>query len=236
MRRWHRSLIILMMSSITVVLWCYFRVFQPTVLAFHLGQTFEQVAANSTYPVIAHANRPADAPGDHKFGAIWVTAPAVIIRFTDPEHGFTLPATKFAALTFSENKAVTLATSPMLDPLPFDEAVTVLENLQNQFKAGGWEPWTRNDSTWFDLTPEGKKRLYERMFEPGYYMQTAVLRIPGKYGLTFRLECNEGCWTKEPPYRFLIDIGLSEDVFGWQPDDAVAREPSSAIVAHGVQK
>src|SRR3712207_7427924 len=48
------------------------------------------------------SNRPAEDPGDNQFGAIWVTEPAVIIRFTDPKHEFTLPPTKFAALTFSE--------------------------------------------------------------------------------------------------------------------------------------
>ena len=63
----------------------------------------------------------------------------------------------------------------MLDPLPFDEAVAILENLQNQFKAGGWEPWENDDSTWFDLTPEGKKRLYARMFEPDTCKRTACV-------------------------------------------------------------
>jgi len=189
----------------------------PTVLRFTLGQTFDEVVRSSSYPAMDHANRPADAPDkDLQFGAIWVTEPAVIIRFTDPKHGFTLPPTKFAALSFSKNKASSLATSPMLEALPFDEAVAILENLQNQFKAGGWEPWEKNDSVWFDLSPTGRKRLHARMFEPGYAQET-TLRIPKLYGMTFRLKCNEGCGTGEPPYLFLIDIGLSDDVFGWMP-------------------
>jgi hypothetical protein len=106
----------------------------------------------------------------------------------------------------------------MLDPLPFDEAVAILENLQNQFKAGGWEPWEVDDSAWFDLTPEGKKRLYARMFERGY-MESASLRVPKMYGMTFRLKCNEGCWTREPPYLFLIDIGIGGDVYGREPGE-----------------
>jgi hypothetical protein len=40
-------------------------------------------------------------------------------------------------LTYQHNTAAMLSTSPMQDKLPFDEAVAVLENLQNQFKAGG---------------------------------------------------------------------------------------------------
>lgn len=208
---------------------------EPTVLAFRLGQTFEQVARDSSYPVMERSNRPADDPGDHKFGAVWVDKPAVIIRFTDPTHGFTLPPTKFAALSFAENQAVSLATSPMLAPLPFDEAVAILENLQNQLKAGGWEPWEKDDSTWFDLTPAGKKRLYARMFEPGY-METNSLRVPKMYGMTFRLKCTEGCWTREPPYLFLIDVGVGGDVYGWMPGDELRWErPENAAGGSSVQ-
>ncbi|TFW30124.1 hypothetical protein E4O92_17475 [Massilia horti] len=112
-----------------------------------------------------------------------------------------------------DNKVETVATSPMLDKLPFDQAVAILEDLQNQFKAGGWEPWAKDGSEWFDLTPEGKKRLYKRMFEPGY-SQSAELRIPKKYAMTFRLKCTDGCWPGEQrPYLFLIDVGVSHDTY-----------------------
>ncbi|MGX4643816.1 hypothetical protein [Massilia sp. SYSU DXS3249] len=225
---------VVLAGLILAAAWWHLRTPEPTVLAFRLGQTFEQVARDSTYPVMQRSNRPVDDPGEHKFGVVWVEEPAVIIRFTDPKHGFTLPPTKFAALTFSENQAVSLATSPMLDPLPFDEAVAILENLQNQFKAGGWEPWTVNDSTWFDLTPEGKKRLYARMFERGY-METNNLRVPKFYGMTFRLKCTEGCWTREPPYLFLIDIGVGDDVYGRVPGERMRwRQPEGAITGSSV--
>lgn len=218
------GMLIALAVAVAVGLWWHDRVPRPTVLSFALGDTFEQVAKNSSYPVMERSNRPADDPGENKFGATWVTEPAVIIRFTDPKHGFTLPPTKFAALSYSNNKAVSLATSPMLEKLPFDEAIAVLENLQNQFKAGGWEPYKGDDSDWFDLTPEGKKRLYARMFEPGY-AQEASLRIPKRYGMTFRLKCAEGCWTREPPYKFLIDVGVGVDTQGWDPEHEPFPEP-----------
>jgi hypothetical protein len=187
----------------------------PTVLSFRVGQSFEEVVQASTYPVMEHSNKPSsDDP--IQSGETFVTEPAVILRFNDPKHGFTLPPTKFALVGYMDNKIDTVTTSPMLENLSFDESVAVLENLQSQFKAGGWEPWKDDDSTWFDLTPEGKKRLYARMFEPGY-MQTASLRVPEKYGMTIRLKCAEGCWTREPPYKFLIDVSVSDDVFGWEP-------------------
>ncbi|BDT57853.1 hypothetical protein MasN3_13470 [Massilia varians] len=146
-----------------------------------------------------------------------VKEPAVILCFNDPQHGFILPPTKFAFVGYLHNVVDTVSTSPMLDKLPFDQAVAILENLQNQFKAGGWEPWADNGSKWFDLTPEGKKRLYQRIFEPGY-SQSAELRVPKKYGMTFRLKCTDGCWPDEkPPYLFLVDVGLSMDTVGREP-------------------
>jgi hypothetical protein len=203
--------------------WWHARIPEPTLLSFRPGQAFEGVVKDSTYPVMNRSNLPSES--ETGWGATWVTEPAVVVRLNDSEHGFVLPPTKFAALSYQQNVVASLATSPMLEELPFDEAVAVLENLQNQFKAGGWKPWTNDDSVWFDLTPEGRKRLYARMFEPGY-AQEASLRIPKLYGMVFRLKCTEGCWTREPPYRFLIDVGVGRDVFGWERGDPAISDPS----------
>jgi hypothetical protein len=179
-------------------------------LSFHIGETFEEVAKNSTYPVMERSNRPADDPGENQFGATWVKEPAVIIHFNDPTHGFTLPPTKFAVLTYSGNQAMSLSTSPMLETMTFKEVLGVLRDIQDQFKASGWTPYKADDSEWFDLSPEGMQRINATMFAPPY-LQQATLRVPGKYSMIFRLKCTEGCWTKEPPYRFLIDIGVGTD-------------------------
>jgi hypothetical protein len=203
-------------GAIGLGLWWITRTPEPTVLSFRIGQTFEEIARNSSYPVMEHSTlREKDGI---QLGATLVTKPAVIIRFTDPVHGFTLPPTKLATLSYQRNVAVSLSTSPMLDKLPFDEAVAVLENLQNQFKTGGWAPYKNDASTWFDLTPEGKKRLHAAMFKPPF-LQQGTLRIPEKYAMTFRFQCAEGCWTREPPYLFLIEIGLGTDVHGAEPGD-----------------
>jgi len=211
MKAHHRRLVVLA-GVIGFGVWWHCRTPEPTVLSFRVGQTFEEVAKNSSYPVMERSNRPADDPGENQFGATWVTEPAVIIHFNDPKHGFTLPPTKFAMVGYMHNKVDTVATSPMLEKLSFDEAVVVLENLQHQFKAGGWEPYKGDDSEWFDLTPEGKKRLHAAMFVPGYSRE-ATLRVPNKYAMTFRLKCDEGCWTREPPYLFLIDVGVGHDSY-----------------------
>lgn len=190
----------------------------PTLLSVRIGQSFEEVVNASTYPVLRRSAIPrADTD---MAGATFVTEPAVILCFDDPQHGFVLPPTKFAVVGYGHSVVDTISTSPMLDKLPFDRAVAILEDLQNQLKAGGWEPRSIGAaSKWFDLTPEGKKRLYRQMFEPGY-SQTAELRVPKKYGMTFRLKCTDGCWAGErPPYLFLVDVGVGMDTFGREPGE-----------------
>lgn len=189
----------------------------PTLLSFRIGQSFQEVVRASTYPVMERSAAPEADTG--MAGVTAVTEPAVILCFNDPQHGFVLPPTKFALVGYTRNVVTDVSTSPMLEKLPFNQAVAILENLQNQFRAGGWEPWAVDGSKWFDLTPEGRKRLYQRMFEPGY-SQSAELRVPKKYGMVFRLKCTDGCWPGEkPPYLFLIDLGLSGDIVGREPGD-----------------
>lgn len=72
------------------------------------------------------------------------------------------------------------------------------------------------------------------MFKPGY-METTNLRVPKLYGMIFRLKCNEGCWTREPPYLFLIDIGVGDDVYGWKSGEPMRWErPEGAVTGSSV--
>lgn len=195
---------------IAIVVWWHYRTPEPTLLSFRIGQRFEEIVKNSTYPVMERSNLPSEYQG----GTTWVTEPAVIIHFNDPRHGFTLPPTKFAALGYDDNRASTLSTSPMLKKLPFDEAVAIVEDLQKQFKAGGWLLYETDGSEWFDLTPSGKKRLFAHLLE--YDMWTINLYVPKKYGMTFRLWCAQGCGRGKPPYRFMIDVGVGTDTYTWK--------------------
>ena len=205
----------------------------PVVLSLRIGQSFGEVADASSYPVRQRSMVPTEETGFS--GGTYVREPAVTLCFDDPLHGFVLPPTTFALVTYAHNVVATMSTSPMLDKLPFDQALAILGDLQSQFKAGGWEPQPLGaGSKWFDLTPEGKTRLYQRMFEPGY-SQTAELRIPKKYGMTFRLKCTDGCWPDEkPPYRFLIDVSVGMDTFGSEPGDPEVWDksfPGNAVPA-----
>lgn len=63
--------IAILAGLILVAIWWHARTPESIILSFRLGQTFDQVVMDSTYPALKHANRPADDPGGDKFGAIW---------------------------------------------------------------------------------------------------------------------------------------------------------------------
>jgi hypothetical protein len=205
MKRHAPAVAVIALAVIGAVAW-YMRPPTPTVLTVRIGKPFTEVVRDSTYPVFAKSMHPAEHGG---FGATDITEPSVILRFDDPKHGFILPPTKFVAITYLENRVVTISTSPMLKKLPFDEAVALLAQLQDQFKAGGWQPWPNNGSVWFDLTPAGRQRLYEGTFVRSRGGEQ-WLYVPDTYAMTFRIKCASGCTDPHGHNLFLIDIGLSE--------------------------
>jgi hypothetical protein len=199
----------LVLAAIAALACHLMRTPEPTVLSLRIDQTFDEVERASSFPVRTASKIPSsDAYG---FGTTWVTQPAVIIRFDDPIHGFTLPPTKFAAIAYYKNKVITIATTPTLYKLSFDQAITRVISLQNQFKAGGWQP--ENGTNWFDVSLNGQLALrrYIRDINNGY-VKTALLVVPRKYEMTFRLYCADRCDSNIGLDRYLIDIGVGEDI------------------------
>jgi len=180
---------------------------KPTVLVARIGMSYDEVVNRSSYPALAHGLPPT---GESGFGTIDVRKPAVIIKYDDPQHGFELPPTKFAALTFGDSTLETISTSPMLEARRFPEAVELLAQLQSVFRAGGWAPWQGNQSVWFDLSPAGRTALHAQLMRYGGAEQWLVL--PHRHvGMIFRIKCVDDC-DDEDDARFLIDVGLGKEV------------------------
>ena len=205
-----------------LAMWFYFYVPAPTTISVKIGDTFEQVAQASSFPVITSSDIPTyDEIGS---GATWVRKPAVIIQFNDFKYGFSLPPTKFATIGYMHNKVDTIATSPMLDQLSYDQAIAVVVALQNQFIAGSWQ--LNDATTWFDITPAGMNALHRnlRLGSQGYRKEVS-LRAPEKYSMVFRLRCTARCDSDLGLDRYLIDIGITQDFeFAIQERKLLQRE------------
>jgi hypothetical protein len=205
MKNRHTAIAIVTISCAT---WLYFHDSAPTIISVRIGDTFEQVTQASSFPVIASSDRPTD--NQIGFGVTLVKKPAVIIRFDDSRYGFSLPPTAFAAIGYMHNKVDTIATSPMLSKLSYDQAIALVANLQSQFMTAGWQ--LDDGTTWFDLTSEGREALHSSLrFGNQGHRKEVSLRAPEKYSMTFLLRCVAGCDSHIGLDRYLIDIGIAQD-------------------------
>ena len=176
-----------------------------TTLSVRIGETYDEVVKGSTYPVVQNSVPPDDQP--YYGGSTWISSPAVVIAFSDPEHGFTLPPTKFGAVGYAYRKVVTITSSPMLDALPFDQAIALLNRLQVDFKRAGWLPIERSGErppTWFDTeTVSGLAELRAG--------STRELVAGDKYFMYFNFKCWDGCYPERNSKSvYLIDVGIGE--------------------------
>jgi hypothetical protein len=198
-----RLCIVLVLAAMTIVL---LRIPpEPTVLVVDIDMSYDEVVRRSTYPARAHGMPPT---GETGFATIDVIEPSVIIRYVDPRHGFALPPTKFAALTFGHSLLETVSTSPMLEARRFPEAVEVLAQVQARFKAGGWVPWSENQSVWFDLSPTGQRALHAELMR--YTQSEQWLDVPKRnLRSLLRIKCVEDCDDADDAL-YLVDVGLGK--------------------------
>jgi hypothetical protein len=182
---------------------------QPgTELVFHIGKAYEQVVQDSSFPVATNTAFSSRTPSEAD--STWFNRRKVIIRFDDPDHGFTLPPTKFGAIGYWDGKVTTLRTSPMLEKLPFEQAFQLLNKLQNTFKEQGWTLKQTEYNRWLNSSNAGKKALQASLFEE---IDQTTLIVPGKYRLVLIMKCSARCNEKNnSTARYLIDIGIGEDI------------------------
>lgn len=178
-------------------------------LRVHIGKSYDETVADSTFDVPAHTViYPGNPP--HPSSA-WISTP-VIIHFDDLEHGFTLPVTKFGSIGFDEGKVSNMTTSPMLETLPFDQLVAVLDQLQSRLKDAGWAEWNTETNPWVNTADEAsRKTLQAELFD---HVMVTVLLIPHKYSLALNVKCYARCDERDPKTaKYLIDVSVGKDYY-----------------------
>ena len=193
-------------ALVAIALWAKHDYSVPTTtLSLRIGEPYDEVVKGSTYPVVKNSDQPDEKP--YYDGSTWISRPAVVIVFDDPEHGFTLPPTKFGAVGYADRKVVTITSSPMLDALPFEEAITLLNRLQADFKKARWEPIERSGErppTWFDTeTVAGLAELRAG--------DSRELVVGDKYGMILNFKCWDECYpAPNAKSVYLIDVSMGE--------------------------
>lgn len=176
-------------------------------ISLHIGKPYEDVLRDSTFPVKSNTAMRQTTPLVED--STWITSP-VIVKFDDPQHGFTLPPTKFGAIGYNNGRVTTLTTSPMLEALSFDELIPLFNHLQGVLKKSGWLPRNTDRNSWLKLDSKLERGALQRLlFDQA---ETVVLLIPHKYGISLSVKCYVRCNERDPnTAKYLIDVSVGKD-------------------------
>jgi hypothetical protein len=114
-------------------------------IALIIGEPWKDMQARSTAeigPVFKDSN--------------WYRQPKELsyLRFADTQYGFATPPAKFFTVSFDEKANVrSVRMSPQVEPLPLQEALDIVLDLQNQWRKSGWELDEPEEYPAYDNTP-----------------------------------------------------------------------------------
>ncbi|SAL02457.1 hypothetical protein AWB77_06558 [Caballeronia fortuita] len=148
------QLVVATVLLLTIAVWAY-RQRESAVVTLRLGEPYELVQKAS--PVLPDRNRG------------WGALPEVIakFRFDDPVYGFTTPRSVILDLGMGgpDNRNVTsIRLSPQTKPLPLDDALSVVANIQDQLHRSGWRPFQYSEMRAIEDTPQLRSDLHECRF------------------------------------------------------------------------
>ncbi|SAK65619.1 hypothetical protein AWB75_03039 [Caballeronia catudaia] len=192
------KVILLIALAYQIYAWC-----KPvSEIVLRLGEPYEQVRQRSG-PVLPDRE------------AAWRSLATVIakVRFDDPVYGFVTPPSVFLGMTFDgpENSDIaSVYLSPQREPLPLDEAMAIVAQLQGQFRRGGWQPFQYSGMRPIEDKPELRRALRECNFPMSVWNGgekyqvalsigcAAIPQQPGKERYLVKLEFMRPFWTDRP--------------------------------------
>ena len=120
---------------------------------------------------------------------IWFLMPEsdARLRFIDRQYGFETPVARFFTIGFENERVRNVRMSPQVEPLLLDDALKVVLNLQDLWRAKGWLAMRRISAPPFADTPE-----WRRLF-----------RDPSKGGVTY--------WQAGDRYQILLGMNRFKD-------------------------
>ena len=197
-----------LITLVTLIFYLNYSIQKISTISLHIGKSYADILRDSTFPVKSKTViRQTEPPVED---STWITSP-VIVKFDDPQHGFTLPPTKLVAVGYSKGKVTTVTTSPMLETLPFDELIPLLDHIQQMLKNSGWMPEYEGERhSWFKIESEADRNaLQSLLFKQAV---TAALLVPRKYGMSLIVKCYARCDERDPnTARYLIDVSVGRD-------------------------
>jgi hypothetical protein len=180
-------------------------------IALEIGGTYEEMRKHSTAPFSPLIR-------GHVWGGIPKTDAR--LRFIDQHYGFDTPLARFFTVTFKDNVIEDVLMSPQIEPLLIDDALKVVLDLQDQWRAKGWVAvGVRNDPTIAD-TPEWRAYLREGVHEGRSFWQAddkyQAMLLLGRFK-DYRNPTEE---------RYLITLALAKPWIPFEEIEEMPDEPS----------
>lgn len=143
----HHKILVVLVTTLLVIGACKAAELHTPAkeIALIIGEPWKDMQARSTAeigPVLKDSN--------------WYRQPEELsnLRFADPKYGFTTPPAKFFTVSFDEKAEVrSVRMSPQVEPLPLQEALDIVLDLQNQWRKSGWELDEPEEFPAYDNTP-----------------------------------------------------------------------------------
>lgn len=114
-------------------------------IALIIGEPWKDMQARSSAKI-----------ADNIPNEIWYRVPEELayLRFADPKFGFTTPPAKFFTVSFDDDASIrSVRMSPQVEPLPLQEALDIVLDLQNQWRKSGWDLDEPQEFPAYDNTP-----------------------------------------------------------------------------------
>ena len=94
-------------------------------------------------------------------GHYWGTLPDsdARLRLVDPQYGFVTPLARFFTVSFDNERVSIVRMSPQIEPLLLDDTLKVIQDLQDQWRKGGWVPVRLDIAPEFEDTPQWRAAL-----------------------------------------------------------------------------
>lgn len=139
-------------------------------------------------------------------GRHWYREPKQIsiLRFADSNYQFTTPPAKFFTIGFDRNGNVDgVRMSPQVEPLPLQETLNIVLNLQDQWRKTGWELDDAVENPPYEDNAEWRQAIEQCTAYSTYW------HVKGLYSIAIAIGCFKDYRHPEEK-RYLITMSMGK--------------------------
>ena len=186
--------------------------FAAMVLAFGACKAAELLApAKEIALIIGEPWKDMQARSTAEIGAVfegrnWYRQPKQLsyLRFADPAHGFSTPTAKFFTVSFDENAKIrSVRMSPQVEPLPLQDTLNIVLNLQDQWRKTGWELDDAIENPPYEDNAEWRKAIEQCTAYSTYW------RVKDLYSIAIAIGCFKD-YRHPDEKRYLITMSMGK--------------------------